>query len=143
MEAAWWVRPADNRCNDELHIRASTYMVVLLSVVCVVSADMSALLLTTARVLAIAGIVLTVYQFARDRCPAWMTIGSVACHAIPYAICAWKTTAEQKAPSPHRHLVGLCVYTQLILIYMLSDSWPYSLPPLVVLTLGLSVILTD
>ena len=141
MNWQWWLRAADNRCEEQLHIRASSYLVVLLSVVCVMAQDMATTLSTTTRVLAVVGIVLTVFQYSRSRCTGLLTICSIVCHLIPYGITAWNR--KRKIKSPFRHVVALCFYALVLLVYMASNAWPYSLSPLVVTVLALSILLTD
>ena len=140
MVRKWLTSAADNRCEEHLEQKTSSYLVGLMIVAFMFSRYWAFRMRVLAKVVAVVGVLLTVNDASRGKCGVPMTALSVVCHLIPYAVYLFRTEADIQYSSS---LWASCVLLPVLAVYMASNTWPYTLNPLTVGACAIAIMLTS
>lgn len=141
MMRDWWTTAATTRCTDQLAKRASTYLVTALCLVVLLApTEWTDRLVDLMRLVAILGVVMTVHDYAQDRCPALLTLASFLAHLAPILLLH---LLGHRTSRYDRTLGALVVALPLLALYAATGAWPYSLSPATVTATGLAILIAS
>ena len=136
----WWTTSATNRCDEDLAQKTSTYIVGLMVIIFMLSKEWASRLRVLSKIVAVVGIMLTVNDASHGRCGILVTLLSFICHMVPYVVYIIKTKPTLRYSAS---LYALCVLLSILFVYLLSNSWPYTLNPLTVGAGVLAIAMTS
>lgn len=136
----WWARESAIRCDEDIHKKASTYIIVSLLVLFTCS-SLAAYTIHTCRILFAVGAAVIGTNLAHKKCTCTKGALSLLLHLLPIVLALNRSTIEERRRTQAVSMVLAGVMGTLVLIvYYVNSYWPYPISPLTMSLIGASVM---